>query len=290
MLIYTAMGYETIIKKADGTREAFDPEKLKRSLELAGASEEQIVEVLKKVEEILYHDITTKKIYRKAFAELKKIKKTVAISYSLNEAVKEFGPTGFPFEQFIAKVFSRFGYETQTGIYMPGMCIEHEIDLFARHKSHTFIAETKFHNEHGTKSDLQTALYVKARFDDLWESPYLSYEEKPHAVWLITNTKFTDSALKYGECAGMTMISWNHPPGGNLQCLIEESGLHPVTAIPSLSKSEKKMLLKEDLVLCRDVLEHSGDLDQFGVKNKKHNKVIEEAKLITRSGGQACRT
>lgn len=275
------MSFDIIIKKANGEREGFNPEKLKESLRLAGASKKEINEVLKKVEKILYHDITTKKIYRKAFSELKKIKKTVAISYSLNEAVKELGPTGFPFEKFIGRVFSRLGYETEVGIMMEGMCIEHEIDIFARHDSYIFIAEAKFHNEHGIKSDLQTSLYVKARFDDLWESPFLSKERKPHSVWLITNTKFTRSALTYGECAGITMISWNHPKKGNLQELIEESGLHPVTALTGLSKGEKRRLLQKDIVLCRDIIENYDKLDSFGISSKKHQQILDEATLIT---------
>ena len=277
------MGLDIIIKKANGERESFNPEKLKNSLELAGASEKDTENVLGKVEEILHHDITTRKIYRKAFSELKKMRRSAAISYSLNEAVKELGPTGFPFERFVARVFSRLGYQTEVGLIMKGMCIEHEIDFLARHESHIFIAEAKFHNEHGIKSGLQTALYVKARFDDLWESPYLSKEEKPHSAWLITNTKFTESALKYGECAGMTMISWTYPKKGHLQDLIEESKLHPLTAISSLNKREKTHLLKKNLVLCRELIEKPEELRSCGINEEKMNKVLAEAEIIIRS-------
>lgn len=277
------MSLDTIIKKANGERESFDPEKLKNSLNLAGASEKDIQIILEKVEEILHHDITTRKIYRKAFSELKKIRKSVAISYSLNEAVKELGPTGFPFERFIARVFSRLGYQTEVGLIMKGMCIEHEIDLLAKHDSHIFIAEAKFHNEHGIKSGLQTALYVKARFDDLWESPYLRKEEKPHSAWLITNTKFTESALRYGECAGMTMISWTYPKKGHLQDLIEKSKLHPLTAISSLNKREKTHLLQKNLVLCRELIEKPEELRSCGIDDSKINRVITEAEIIIRS-------
>lgn len=272
-----------IVKKADGTRESFDPEKLKNSLRRSGAQEDDIDRTLDKVEEILHHDITTKKIYKTAFHELKKIKRSAAVSYSLNDAVKELGPTGFPFERFVAGVFSELGYKTKVGILMKGMCIEHEIDFLACHDSYNFIAETKFHNEHGTKSDLQTALYVRARFDDLWESPYLLKDEKPHSVWLITNTKFTKSALQYGECAGITMVSWNHPKEGNLQDLIERSGRHPITAVSSLSRSERSRLLNSDLVFCRDLVENPGVLESHGVPTKKHVSVIEEASFIVGS-------
>ncbi|MGM0629296.1 MAG: ATPase [Patescibacteria group bacterium] len=274
------MGLDTIVKKADGTREAFDPDKLKGSLRRSGAQEKDIEETVRRVEGILHHDITTKKIYKKAFSELKKIKRSAAISYSLREAVKELGPTGFPFERFVAGVFSELGYETEVGVMMQGMCTEHEIDFLACHDSHNFIAEAKFHNEHGTKSDLQTALYVKARFDDLWESPYLTKDKKPHSVWLITNTKFTRSALEYGECAGINMISWNHPAKGNLQDLIEDSRRHPVTAISSLNKNEKTSLLNNEVVFCRDFVESSSELESYGIHSKKHKKALEEASFI----------
>lgn len=40
------------------------------------------------------------------------------------------------------------------------------------------MAEAKFHNELGIKSDLKVVLYVKARFDDLKENVYMYGKER----------------------------------------------------------------------------------------------------------------
>lgn len=278
------MDVDINIKKADGQFEPFNHEKLETSLRLAGASDEEREKVLNSIEQILYDGITTKKIYKKAFSELEKIKKSVAVSYSLTEAVKNLGPTGYPFEHFVARVFSVLGYETEVGVLMAGKCVEHEVDFLARHDSHIFMAEAKFHNQRGIKSGIQVALYVKARFDDLRESPNLSEEQKPHSVLLVTNTKFTHTALQYGECVGMKMVSWNYPKEGNLQDLIEKSQLHPVTALSTLSDNEKRQLLNQNIVLCRDVVEVSKNLTSYGIRSEKVQSVLDEALAIINTG------
>ena len=77
----------------------------------------------------------------------------------------------------------------------------------------------------GTKSDLKVALYVKARIDDLKQNVF-NYGGKDRQLdegWLVTNTKFSSTALHYGLCNNMTMIGWNYPEKGNLQDMIVES-------------------------------------------------------------------
>jgi len=268
------------IKKADGTKEPFQKEKLENSLKKSGAGEEEIEKVVSFIESELHEGMTTHEIYSCAFKKLKEIKEEIAIKYSLRDAVIELGPTGFPFEKFVSAVISQRGYETATNVLMKGACVEHEIDVLAKHKSHNFAVEAKFHNEHGTKTDLRISLYVKARFDDLWESPHLKKEEKPHAAWLVTNTKFTNKAIEFGNCAGMILIGWNYPEKGNLQDMIEESKLHPITSISSLSKSQKSKILKSGVVLCRELREQVDSFSDFGIPNAKKEEVLREISSI----------
>ena len=59
--------------------------------------------------------------------------------------------------------------------------------------------------------------------------------------WLITNTKFTDKAVKYGECNHLKMIGWNYPFHENLHDLVEKYELVPITSLTSIGSKKRKI-------------------------------------------------
>jgi len=262
---------EIIIFKADGKKESFDPEKLRSSLLHSGASQESTEEVLMHMMPELHTGMTTGEIYRHAYQYLRKISKPVARSYSLRRAVMDLGPSGFPFEDFVAEILRAKGFECATRQTVLGGCVPHEIDVVAWNAKKLLMVETKFHNELGTKSDLKVVLYIKARFDDLRENVFdygltESEAKKGRCItdaWLITNTKFSSTAVHYGLCKDMTLIGWNYPEKGNLQDMIEEERLHPVTCLTSLSSEEKNVLLQNSIVLCSSLKENPETLKKL---------------------------
>ncbi len=246
---------EITVVKASGRHESFDPEKLRFSLLNSGASEEATEEVLAHLVPTLHSGMTTGEIYRHAFEILARINRPVARSYSLRRAVMDLGPSGFPFEDFVAEVLRAQGYECVTRQTVLGGCVPHEMDVVAYNDKKLIMIEAKFHNELGTKSDLKVVLYIKARFDDLKENVF-SYGGKDRKItdaWLVTNTKFSSTAIHYGVCKDMTLIGWNYPEKGNLQDMIESEKLHPVTCLTTLSSDEKKKLLTAGVVLCSGI-------------------------------------
>ncbi|MEX0673085.1 MAG: ATP cone domain-containing protein [Candidatus Paceibacterota bacterium] len=266
------------IIKANGEREMFVPMKLENSLLRSGAEPELVEEVIAHIREELNDGMTTKEIYKHAFEVLARKKKSVASRYSLRNAVIGMGPTGFPFEQFVARIFTEKGYQTHTGVIMRGKCGEHEIDVIAHTNDSLIMMEAKFHNEHGISSGIKTALYVKARFEDLKDQPIPGIEGRTlDQGWLVTNTKFTSSAIEYGACAGLSMVGWNYPATGNLQDLIEESGLHPITCLTSLTDTAKRSLLENNTVLCRMVKDDDELLRAAGLTTAEITEVREEA-------------
>lgn len=260
-----ALGTQFTIIKANGTKEAFDPEKLRASILRSGASSGAADTVLSHIQDELYNNITTEEIYRHAFDILKKIEGASARKYSLRRAVLELGPSGFPFEKFVAKMLEAKGYRTAVGEMVLGGCVPHEVDVVAWNEKKLVMIEAKFHNELGTKSDLKVALYVKARFDDLKENVYAygGVDRKITDCWLMTNTKFSSTAIQYGECKHLTMIGWNYPEKGNLKDMIEEEALHPITCLTSLSSGERKTLLEAGVVLCSTLRENPSLLGQL---------------------------
>lgn len=266
-----------LVVKASGKTEPFQNVKLRRSLTNAGADQETVDEIVKHIEQEIRDGMSTSQIYKHAFFLLEKRLKPVALRYSLRRAIMDLGPSGFPFEDFIAAVLEEKGYEVKTGEMVFGGCVEHEVDIVAWNENKLIMIEAKFHNELGIKSDLKVALYVKARFDDLKEAKHLYGKERfVDQAWLVTNTKFTNTAIHYAECKGLQLIGWNYPQKGNLQDLVEDSGLHPITSLTVLNMGQKRQLLSRGIVLCKNLKDDSSILKSLGMNEVKIKLVIEE--------------
>ncbi len=270
-----------LITKADGTREAFDNHKLLGSLARAGADRTTAQEISQLVGEELFDGITTQEIYRRAFARLREQRRGLAARYSLKRAVWEFGPSGFPFETYIAALLRAEGWEATTGRIIMGGCVEHEVDVVA-HKGNEFLyVEAKFHNSPGFKTDLKTALYVKARMDDI-RAAHAAKVGKDSGKGivrglLVTNTKFTSHASHYASCAGLELLSWEQPHGATLHDRIDAAGLYPITALTTLNRREKMLLLERRIVLCSELISNTRALAEAGVSGSKATAVLEEA-------------
>ena len=271
-----------LITKANGEKENFEPEKLRASLMHSGASEESINTILSHVLPELHDGMTTGEIYRHAYSILQGISKPIARSYSLRRAVMDLGPSGFPFEDFIAALLKSQGLNCVTRQTVLGACVPHEVDVVAYDDKRLIMIEAKFHNELGTKSDLKVVLYMKARFDDLRDNIF-DYGGKGRAMtdaWLITNTKFSSTAVHYAACKNLTLIGWNYPEKGNLQDMIEKENLHPITCLLSLSQAEKKVLLSSGVVLCSAVKGNPKILKDLLGESFNSEKVLEEINAL----------
>ncbi len=271
-----------LVVKSTGEREEFRPAKLVESLRKAGAGDAQANEILQHVEAELVDGMTTNEIYRHAFDLLRHKAKPVAARYSMKRAIAELGPNGFPFEKFIAEIFKSHGYEAVTDQIVEGHCVEHEVDVVAWKGSELAMVEAKFHNEQGIKSDIKVALYIKARWDDLkdGEYDYGGKRRKITSFQLFTNTKFSDHAIRYAECNGLSLVGWNYPKKGNLEDMINESGLHPLTSLMGMTHAEKKALLDAGLVLCKQVAELGNGLEGYGIAKDRIPAILQEVSRL----------
>ncbi len=270
------------ILKADGTLEEFNPKKLIASLKKAGAKAHEIDTIVRGIESSLTDGMRTQMIYQKAFEMLRASDSgPVAAKYSLRRAVFNLGPTGFPFEDYLGKVFEAEGYKTKRRLILRGKCTTHEIDLAAYSPSDSFIAEAKFHSNPGVKSDIQVALYSYARFLDLTEARVCSEDVCGIiSLYVITNTKFTTMATKYAECAGINLLSWDYPKQNSLHARIERHGLYPVTALTRLSVRQKQDLLGQGVILCSEIVAKPQLLHQVGLRGAKMEAALHEAQQL----------
>lgn len=269
------------ITKASGKKELFDIKKIERSLRKAGASDElieQIVTDIKKAPDIK----TTQAIYKYVLAYLKKKSPPLASRYNLKLALVELGPAGYPFEKFVAEIFRAQQYKVEINKTIKGMCIAHETDFIATKDKKNIMAECKFHGRQGIKTDVKVTLYVHARFDDIekvHEERKDRYEEI-HKALVVTNTRFTSQAIKYGQCVGINLIDWSYPKGNSLPDLIHKFKVHPITTLASLTKHQKREFVKNGFVLCMHAEKNIPLLKKMGFTDHKIKKLLEEIKAM----------
>jgi len=272
---------QVLISKADGSTEYFKVEKLRRSLRRAGAAPGEVNAIVTQISNELYEGIKTQEIYRRAFTLLRASELPAAARYSLRRALFGLGPSGFPFEKFLARLFAVEGYTTETGIMLQGKCAPHEIDVAAYKADHSFVAEAKFHSRPGVKTDLQVAMYSYARLLDLRDirictDAICGIKE----FWLITNTKFTSTAEHYAECSGVTLLSWDYPKHNNLHDRIQRAQIYPITVLQSLSASQIATLVNRDIIVCKDIIENPAALRLLHLSQHKIELVMAEAKSV----------
>lgn len=270
------------ITKRSGEIVIFDPEKLNQSLIQSGASQISADNVTNIISKNIVDGMSTREVYKLAYKLLRKQSNKIAGRYSLKKAIFEMGPTGYPFEVLVSELLRLRGFNIQTGLVLDGVCVQHEVDVFANKADKTIFVECKFHNDVRRKSDVKVALYVNSRFHDL-KNKYAQNTNDKHTFegWIVTNTRFTKDATEYGVCSGLNMISWDYPKKGNLGQLIDKSGFHPITTMHTITKKEKAYLLENNIILCRQMKNQLGILRKMGVKENRIPKIIDEAIQIS---------
>ncbi len=280
MLTANTIATKPMIMKADGTVEAFDPSKLEASLQRAGAGEHAAERIRKTIEASIGDGAGTHEIYRRAFAMLRQETRAGAARYSLRRALMELGPTGHPFEDFIAQLFEKEGWKVEWRKLIPGKCVTHEVDIYATREGEYLAAELKYHNDASYKTDMKIALYVKARFEDIWQcDPTAQTCPVDHGM-LITNTKFTSEVVKYAKCAGLELLGWSYPEQGNLYDRIVENGLYPITALTLLKKAEKRLLIDKGIVTCDQVRQNRELLRQLSISPERIGSIVAEVATL----------
>ncbi len=277
-----AAKHTTTIIKTSGDRVEFSIDKLRNSLKHSGADHDVIEQIVEKVQDELYEGISTREIYNRAFALLKKQKPVFASKYKLKKAIYELGPTGFPFERFVASILDYSGFTTKVNQLMQGVCISHEIDVVAEKNGKMTVVECKFHGEEGRHCNIKVPLYIHSRYNDV-KAQWQLKKKSPKLLekgWVVTNTRFTKDAITYGKCADLYLLSWDYPVNDSLKDRIDRLGLYPITVSTLLTGREKRFLLSRDIVLCRHLIKDTFFLDHLGVSQHRKEKILQEVQQL----------
>lgn len=271
------MSRELSVEKASGGLERYSEKKLRTSLRRSGASKALVTTVVTAIEKRLERETSTTSIYDLAHEILREESPLVAARYGLGRAIMELGPTGYPFEDYVARLYVEQGYRVDTRLRLRGYCVSHEVDVRARRPGHRLLGECKHHGRPGGRCDVKVALYVYARSLDLRQ------KLGPRGFdnfWLITNTKFTGDAIRYAKCTGLELCGWDYPEERNIRSISEELRFYPITCLTRLNQAQKARLLADQVILCRDIAANPGCLAPLELGTQPAGAVVEEARLV----------
>ncbi len=263
----------------------FSREKLEDSLSRSGADTDIIHEIAEEIESWLTEGMTTSQIYTRAFRLLRAKRRSMAARYSLKKAIMELGPSGYPFEQFMGQVFKYKGFQVEVGQEVQGQCVMHEVDVIATDDHNQHLVECKYYNSPGKFANVKVPLYIRSRVNDIIakRKTLSEFNGLHYHGWVATNTRFTSDALAFGECSGLKLMSWDYPRNNGLKDHIERYRIFPITVLTRLTKSEKRILLDADILLCNQLLEKPEALEQLELTEKIRRQLLEELKELCHS-------
>lgn len=270
------------IKKNSFDVEPFSTQKLEHSLLRSGASEEEIENIISKIQTEIYDGISSNEIYKKVFAYLKKSNRTSASRYSLKRAIFDLGPTGYPFERLVAALLREKGFKTSVSVILYGECVTHEIDVLAEKEGSVYAIECKFHSDSNAVSNVKIPLYINSRFLDIQKQWNTNSKNTTHLKqgWLVTNTRFTIDAINYAKCVGLTLLSWDYPLNNGIKDNIDSFDLYPITTLINLSKDEKTTLISKDIILVKELYENKIVLEKMRITSDRIVKILNEVKEL----------
>jgi len=243
---------------AAGEKEPFSYKKVYRSVRRPGASGKLAQKVSDIIAKEAYSGIKTSEIAERIRELLKREIPQAALKFNLKEAMRRLGPTGFPFEKYVAEILKSLGYRIKINQFLPGYCLSsYEIDFVAEKDKIVYVGECKYRQLFGDRVHYVYALANYARFLDLLNGQYFKtnkYRNYTIKTMMVTNAKFTATALDYAHCVGIDLLGWNYPKDRGLEYLIDKEKLYPITILPSLKGYLRDILIQEKIMLVKDVV------------------------------------
>lgn len=261
------------VTKADGSRQPFDREKVVRTCLRIGASRHIAEEIVEEVEAKLHDGIETEKILDMIFRLLRRYKPVIEHLVDLREGLSLMSPREF--ERFVQVLLSEQGYEVTPNRIVRGRCVEHEVDAIAVKDGMTYCVEVKHHSNYHTPTGLDESRIARAVFEDVTEGSELGLNDlKIERAMIVTNTRFSEHAKRYGDCRNILQIGWSSPPYRGLQDLIEEKRLHPITCLKGLEKDARGKLASAGIVLMKQLAEER--LEELEERTSMSRESLEE--------------
>jgi hypothetical protein len=241
------------VTKADRSKQLFDKEKVARTCMRMGASRNLALAVAERVESRVYEGIPTAKVLELIFRFMRKDKPGVKHLFDLRKGLSLMDSKP-EFELFVRVLLEHNGFEVTPNQILKGRCVEHEVDAIARKDGTTYFVEAKHHLSYHALTGLDESRIARAILEDVSEGFQMHNNDfKVDKAVIITNTRYSEHAIRYGLCRDIVQIGWNYPTNQGLEKTVEEKGLHPLSCLRGLRREDRLKLVENGLVLIRQI-------------------------------------
>ena len=240
--------------KADGSKQLFDKEKVARTCMRMGATPQFAVEVAERVEREAYEGMPTSKVLQLIFRFMRKSKPGLGNLYDLRKGISLMASKP-EFEEYVRILLSHYGYEVSSNQVLHGRCGEHEIDAIARRDGVTYLVEAKHHSSYHALTGLDESRIAWAILEDVSEGFQRGLTDfKIDKAVIVTNTRYSEHAIRYGSCKGIFQFGWNFPLNHGLESIISEKMLYPMSCVKDVAVEDRLKLVDSGIVLIRQLL------------------------------------
>jgi hypothetical protein len=270
------------VTKYDGKKQPYSRKKVVNTSIRMGATRTDAESVADYIETRLYNGIPTKKILQMIFNRLKKHKPEIKHQIDLRKALSLMSPAP-DFEQFIQFLLSEHGYQVTQNQIIRGKCVEHEVDAVATKNGKTYLVEVKHHYKYHTPTGLDVPRISRAILEDVTQGHQQGLNNlKPHYAMIVCNTKLSEHAKRYADCRGIRHIGWSTPKNLDLQTMITQKKLYPITLLKGLSTETRNTLTINGILLLKQLINKiPAELErQTGISKDKLGPMIDNARAI----------
>jgi hypothetical protein len=245
---------DVMVKKADGSLQPFDREKVVRTCLRMGADRQVAYEVAEKVERRLYYGIPTSQVLRMIFQFMRRRKPDIGNLFDLRKGLSLMISKP-EFEVFVRVILGRNGFEVSPNQILRGKCVNHEVDAIARKNGVTYFVEAKHHVNYHAPTGLDESRIARAVLEDVVEGFALGKSDlRIDRAMIVTNTRFSEEATQYGRCRDILQIGWSSPVNRGLQELVEGVNVLPLSCVKGLGVDARLKLAESGIVLFEQVI------------------------------------
>jgi predicted transcriptional regulator len=268
------------VTKANGSKQAFDKEKIVQTCLRMGLNRKVAHEIAQQVEEKLYEGITTKEILEVVFALIHKHKPAVKHVFDLKHGISLMEPKP-EFEVFVRVLLAHSGFQVKPNTILRGLCGEHEVDAIAIKDGLTYFVEAKHHVNYHALTGLDESRIARAIIEDIADGYKRGTTEiKIDRAMIVTNTRYSEHAIIYGRCRDILQVGWTSPEGFGLRDMVEKYKLYPLSCLRGVSTETRRRLAEAGIVLMKQLLEQDSQYigRKIGLSQATVSSIMEKAR------------
>ena len=241
--------------KADGSRQLFDKAKVAQTCLRMGADSYTAYEVAERVERRVYDGMPTRVVLQLIFTYLRRYRPAVSHVFDLRRGISIMEPKP-EFEAFIRILLTHNGFEVTPNRVLNGRCSEHEVDGIAKKDGVTYFVEVKHHYSYHALTGLDESRIAWAVLEDVRDAFTAGLADvKIDRAMIVTNTRYSDHAIRYGACKEIMQVGWSSPQYIGINDMVKQGKLYPLSCLRGLRVEDRLRLVNAGFLLIKQLLD-----------------------------------